>query len=98
MAGRSTASLDSTMNQRVGAVSILWAIAGVWLIARVVHGLAIEREFESVVTSWLMTLVFGLLANVFTAVFVSRTLFELELSARRQPSSPRIALLCNLYL
>jgi preprotein translocase subunit SecD len=33
------------------------------------------------------TLVFGLLANVFTAVFVSRTLFELELSARRQPST-----------
>jgi preprotein translocase subunit SecD len=33
------------------------------------------------------TLFFGLLANVFTAVFVSRTLFELELSARRQPST-----------
>jgi preprotein translocase subunit SecD len=33
------------------------------------------------------TLVFGLLANVFTAVFVSRTMFELELSARRQPST-----------
>jgi preprotein translocase subunit SecD len=33
------------------------------------------------------TLVFGLLANVFTAVFVSRTLFELELAARRQPAT-----------
>jgi preprotein translocase subunit SecD len=33
------------------------------------------------------TLFFGLLANVFTAVFVSRSLFELELSARRQPST-----------
>jgi preprotein translocase subunit SecD len=33
------------------------------------------------------TLFFGLLANVFTAVFVSRTLFELELSARRQPAT-----------
>jgi preprotein translocase subunit SecD len=33
------------------------------------------------------TLFFGLLANLFTAVFVSRTLFELELSARRQPAT-----------
>jgi preprotein translocase subunit SecD len=36
------------------------------------------------------TLVFGLLANVFTAVYVSRTLFELELTARRQPSTMSI--------
>ena len=30
-----------------------------------------------------MTLTIGLLANVFTAVFVSRTMFELILSRRR---------------
>jgi len=33
------------------------------------------------------TLVFGLLSNVFTAVFVSRTLFEIILSRRQQPQS-----------
>ncbi|HEY8551254.1 MAG TPA: protein translocase subunit SecD [Vicinamibacterales bacterium] len=33
------------------------------------------------------TLFFGLLANVFTAVFVSRTLFELVLSRRAQPQT-----------
>ena len=33
------------------------------------------------------TLVFGLLSNVFTAVFVSRTLFEFILSRREQPQS-----------
>jgi preprotein translocase subunit SecD len=33
-----------------------------------------------------MTLTIGLLSNVFTAVFVSRTLFELALS-RRQPTA-----------
>ena len=33
------------------------------------------------------TLFFGLLANVFTAVFVSRTLFELVLSWRDQPQT-----------
>ncbi len=36
------------------------------------------------------TLTFGLLANVFTAVFVSRTLFEVVIAARsRRPSAPR---------
>jgi preprotein translocase subunit SecD len=33
------------------------------------------------------TLFFGLLSNVFTAVFVSRTLFEFILSRRQQPQS-----------
>ncbi len=33
------------------------------------------------------TLVFGLLSNVFTAVFVSRTVFEIILSRRQQPQS-----------
>jgi preprotein translocase subunit SecD len=33
------------------------------------------------------TLFFGLLSNVFTAVFVSRTLFEFILSRREQPQS-----------
>jgi preprotein translocase subunit SecD len=33
------------------------------------------------------TLFFGLLANVFTAVFVSRTLFEFVLSRRDQPQT-----------
>jgi preprotein translocase subunit SecD len=33
------------------------------------------------------TLVFGLLSNVFTAVFVSRTLFEFILSRRQQPQT-----------
>jgi preprotein translocase subunit SecD len=33
------------------------------------------------------TLFFGLLANVFTAVFVSRTLFELALSSRKQSTA-----------
>ena len=36
------------------------------------------------------TLVFGLLANVFTAVFVSRTLFEFILSRREQPQTMSI--------
>jgi preprotein translocase subunit SecD len=33
------------------------------------------------------TLTIGLLANVFTAVFVSRTMFELFLSRREQPAT-----------
>jgi preprotein translocase subunit SecD len=33
-----------------------------------------------------VTLSIGLLANVFTSVFVSRTLFEMELAQRRTPS------------
>jgi preprotein translocase subunit SecD len=36
------------------------------------------------------TLVFGLLSNVFTAVFVSRTLFEFILSRREQPQTMSI--------
>jgi preprotein translocase subunit SecD len=32
-----------------------------------------------------VTLTIGLLINVFTSVFVSRALFELELSARKSP-------------
>jgi preprotein translocase subunit SecD len=36
-----------------------------------------------------MTLIIGLLSNVFTAVFVSRTMFELILSRHRtQPAQP----------
>jgi preprotein translocase subunit SecD len=36
------------------------------------------------------TLTIGLLANVFTAVFVSRTMFELFLSRRQQPAAMSI--------
>jgi len=36
------------------------------------------------VRGFAVTLIIGLLSNVFTAVFVSRTLFELILSGRRQ--------------
>jgi preprotein translocase subunit SecD len=32
------------------------------------------------------TLTIGLLSNIFTAVFVSRTVFELELSTRKNPT------------
>ena len=36
------------------------------------------------VKGFAVTLLIGLIANVFTAVFVSRTIFEYELSGRRQ--------------
>jgi preprotein translocase subunit SecD len=39
---------------------------------------------EGPVKGFAVTLVIGLIANVFTAVFVSRTIFEFELSGRRQ--------------
>ncbi len=39
---------------------------------------------EGPVKGFAVTLVIGLIANVFTAVFVSRTIFEYELSGRRQ--------------
>jgi preprotein translocase subunit SecD len=39
---------------------------------------------EGPVRGFAVTLVIGLVANVFTAVFVSRTIFEYELSGRRQ--------------
>ncbi len=39
---------------------------------------------EGPVKGFAVTLVIGLVANVFTAVFVSRTIFEYELSGRRQ--------------
>jgi preprotein translocase subunit SecD len=36
------------------------------------------------VKGFAVTLVIGLLANVFTAVFVSKTIFEYELSGKKQ--------------
>src|SRR5213078_322153 len=39
---------------------------------------------EGPVKGFAVTLVIGLIANVFTAVFVSRTIFDFELSGRRQ--------------
>lgn len=39
------------------------------------------------VRGFAVTLVIGLIANVFTAVFVSRVIFDYELSARRQPAT-----------
>jgi preprotein translocase subunit SecD len=39
---------------------------------------------EGPVKGFAVTLVIGLIANIFTAVFVSRTIFEYELSGRRQ--------------
>src|SRR6201986_3099982 len=36
------------------------------------------------VKGFAVTLVIGLIANVFTAVFVSRTIFDAEISAKRQ--------------
>jgi preprotein translocase subunit SecD len=36
------------------------------------------------VRGFAVTLVIGLVANVFTAVFVSKTIFDYELSGRRQ--------------
>jgi preprotein translocase subunit SecD len=36
------------------------------------------------VKGFALTLVIGLAANVFTAVFVSRTIFDWELSGRKQ--------------
>jgi preprotein translocase subunit SecD len=41
---------------------------------------------EGPVRGFAVTLTIGLLANIFTAVFVSRTIFEYELSGRRQLS------------
>jgi len=40
---------------------------------------------EGPVKGFAVTLVIGLIANVFTAVFVSKTIFDYELSGRRQP-------------
>ena len=39
---------------------------------------------EGPVKGFAVTLVIGLVANVFTAVFVSKTIFSYELSGRRQ--------------
>ncbi len=39
---------------------------------------------EGPVKGFAVTLMIGLIANVFTAVFVSRTIFEYELSGRKQ--------------
>ena len=39
---------------------------------------------EGPVKGFAVTLVIGLIANIFTAVFVSRTIFDYELSGRRQ--------------
>jgi preprotein translocase subunit SecD len=39
---------------------------------------------EGPVRGFAVTLVIGLVANLFTAVFVSRTIFDYELSGRRQ--------------
>jgi preprotein translocase subunit SecD len=36
------------------------------------------------VKGFAVTLVIGLVANLFTAVFVSRTIFDFELSGKRQ--------------
>jgi preprotein translocase subunit SecD len=36
------------------------------------------------VKGFAVTLVIGLIANVFTAVFVSKTIFDFELSGKRQ--------------
>jgi preprotein translocase subunit SecD len=39
------------------------------------------------VKGFAVSLVIGLIANLFTAVFVSRTIFDYELSGRRQLES-----------
>ena len=39
-----------------------------------------------------MTLIIGLLSNVFTAVFVSRTMFEMVLSRQRQPQAQTLSI------
>jgi preprotein translocase subunit SecD len=39
---------------------------------------------EGPVRGFAVTLVIGLIANVFTAVFVSKTIFDYELAGRRQ--------------
>jgi hypothetical protein len=62
------------MNQHVSAVSILWAIAGLGLIALAVHGLTTQSQFESVVTSWLITLGCGALAIIAAVAFWHRGL------------------------
>jgi hypothetical protein len=60
------------VNRHIGVVSILWAAAGVALIATGARGLMVESHFESVVASWLITLACGALAVISAALFWRR--------------------------
>jgi hypothetical protein len=62
------------VNHHVNAVSILWALAGVALVALAAHGLVTESRFESVVVSWLITLGCGALAIIAAITFWRRGL------------------------
>ena len=62
------------MNRHVGTVSILWIVAGLWLIAVSVHGLVTESWVESVVTSWLVSIAFGAFAILAAVAFWRRGL------------------------
>src|SRR5262249_33470359 len=60
-----------------------WAVVGTH-VTTVVSCCFLFLFGEGPVKGFAVTLVIGLVANVFTAVFVSKTIFDYELSGRRQ--------------
>jgi len=63
------------------------AVIGALIIGEYVESAVVSFLFlfgEGPVRGFAVTLTIGLLANVFTAVFVSRAIFDFELSGRRQ--------------
>ena len=71
--------------------SLLWAVllAGFYLVvqgityASLIAAMFLFQFGTGPIRGFAMTLTIGLVSNVFTAVFVSRTLFELALSRRQ---------------
>jgi preprotein translocase subunit SecD len=56
-------------------------------VASLIAALLLLQFGTGPIRGFAMTLIIGLLSNVFTAVFVSRTMFELVLSRHRQPQT-----------
>ena len=59
--------------------------AGFTLVAVLISGLLLKLDSRDMLALiFAITLVIGLVANLFTAVFVSRFIFDAELSGKRQ--------------
>jgi preprotein translocase subunit SecD len=56
-------------------------------VASLIAALLLLQFGTGPIRGFAMTLIIGLLSNVFTAVFVSRTMFEMVLSRHRQPQA-----------
>jgi preprotein translocase subunit SecD len=66
---------------------VFWTIVDTHIASLVAAGFLFQFG-TGPIRGFATTLFFGLLSNVFTAVFVSRTLFEFILSRRTQPQQP----------